>query len=156
MEKLTLITTSEAETKKVAVQLAHLLLPGMTVTLAGDLGVGKTTFAKGIAEGLGVKQTVTSPTFTIIKEYMGEKHPFYHIDAYRLEESEEDIGFDEYFFNQGITVVEWAQYIEDFLPDELLQIAIHYIDNQTRQMDFVAQGNSVHSVIKCFNKRLKE
>ncbi|HLS07362.1 MAG TPA: tRNA (adenosine(37)-N6)-threonylcarbamoyltransferase complex ATPase subunit type 1 TsaE [Bacillota bacterium] len=156
MDKLTLKTTSEAETKKVAQQLAHLLRPGMTITLEGDLGVGKTTFAKGIAKGLGVKQTVTSPTFTIIKEYMGKKYPFYHIDAYRLEDSAEDIGFDEYFFNQGITVVEWAQFIEDFLPDEWLQITIHYIDDQTRQMDFVAQGNNFHLVIEQLNEQFKE
>ena len=86
------------------------------ITLDGDLGAGKTTFTKGIAEGLGVKRTVNSPTFTIIKEYEGESFPFYHMDVYRLENSDEDIGFDEYFNSDGVTVVEWATFIEEFLP----------------------------------------
>src|SRR5690625_4290245 len=92
---------SEEETIRIGEKLAILLRPGSDVTLSGQLGAGKTTLVKGIAAGLGVKQMVTSPTFTIIKEYEGEL-PLYHMDAYRLENSEEDIGFLEYFSGDGI------------------------------------------------------
>src|SRR5690625_5192903 len=89
-------TYTATETIALAQKLAIYLKPGDVITLAGDLGAGKTTFAKGIANCLGVKRTVSSPTFTIVKEYEGEI-PFYHMDAYRLENSDEDIGFSEYF-----------------------------------------------------------
>src|SRR5690625_7496312 len=105
-------SSSEEETIRIGERLAILLRPGSVVTLSGQLGAGKTTLVKGIAAGLGVKQMVTSPTFTIIKEYEGEL-PLYHMDAYRLEHSEEDIGFSEYFSDDGISVVEWATFIED-------------------------------------------
>src|SRR5690625_1586736 len=95
-------THSSNATMRLGARLANFLRPGNVVTLEGDLGVGKTIFSKGIANGLGVREPVTSPTFTIVKEYQGEI-PFYHIDAYRLESSEEDIGFDEYFEGDGIT-----------------------------------------------------
>src|SRR5690625_2599086 len=95
-------THTERETMKVAEKLALLLNPGDVITLEGELGSGKTVFSKGIANGLGIKRAVTSPTFTIIKEYEGEL-PFYHMDAYRLEHSEEDMGFDEYFRSEEHT-----------------------------------------------------
>ncbi|MEC5425897.1 tRNA (adenosine(37)-N6)-threonylcarbamoyltransferase complex ATPase subunit type 1 TsaE [Virgibacillus sp. C22-A2] len=126
---------TEEETIKVAQKLALLLKPGNLITLEGDLGAGKTTFTKGIAGGLGVKQTVSSPTFTIIKEYKGEL-PLYHMDAYRLEHSDEDIGFSEYFNGNGISVVEWAQFIEEFLPEERLAIKISYFDEHSRIIEF--------------------
>src|SRR5699024_9340822 len=97
-------TGSEVETMKLAAKLASLLKPGDVITLEGDLGAGKTTFTKGIAHGLGVKRVVNSPTFTIIKEYSGEL-PLYHMDVYRLENSDEDIGFTDYFQADGISVV---------------------------------------------------
>src|SRR5699024_9416950 len=116
-------TRSEDETIRLAEKLASLLKPGDVITLEGDLGAGKTTFTKGIARRLGVKRVVNSATFTIVKEYAGEL-PLYHMDVYRLEDSEEDIGFSDYFDGDGISVVEWAQYIKDYLPGEYLNINI--------------------------------
>ena len=130
-------TYTATETIALAQKLAIYLKPGDVIILAGDLGAGKTTFAKGIANGLGVKRTVSSPTFTIVKEYEGEI-PFYHMDAYRLENSDEDIGFSEYFNGNGVSVVEWAQFIETYLPADLLNINITYVDELTRKITFTA------------------
>ncbi|WP_067725001.1 tRNA (adenosine(37)-N6)-threonylcarbamoyltransferase complex ATPase subunit type 1 TsaE [Oceanobacillus damuensis] len=137
MEKIQ--TNTEHETISLAEKLALLLKPGDVITLEGELGAGKTTFTKGLANGLGVKRNISSPTFTIIKEYEGEL-PLYHMDVYRLENSEEDIGFDEYFHGNGITVVEWAQFIEDYLPEERLNIRISYIDEHKRELEFTSTG----------------
>lgn len=138
---------SEQETMQLAERLALLLRAGDVLTLEGELGAGKTTFTKGIARGLGVKRTVSSPTFTIIKEYRGEL-PLYHMDVYRLENSDEDIGFEEYFHGNGITIIEWAKFIEEFLPKELLNVNITYEDEFTRLFEFTAQGSHYESVIK--------
>lgn len=139
-------TCSVAETTRLAEKLAVLLKPGDVVTLEGDLGAGKTAFTKGVANGLGVKRTVSSPTFTIIKEYEGEL-PLYHMDVYRLEHSEEDIGFDEYFNGEGISVVEWAQFIEEYLPQERLNIHISLLDEYTRLFTFTGSGGHYTGVI---------
>lgn len=139
-------TSTPLETKRIAEKLAILLKPGDVVTLEGDLGAGKTTFTKGIANGLGVKHTVSSPTFTIVKEYEGEL-PLYHMDVYRLENSEEDIGFAEYFNGNGISVVEWAQFIEDYLPKDRLNIKISYVDEQTRILEFSSTSTHFDWVI---------
>ncbi|HLS65604.1 MAG TPA: tRNA (adenosine(37)-N6)-threonylcarbamoyltransferase complex ATPase subunit type 1 TsaE [Pseudogracilibacillus sp.] len=135
METYERLTTSEEETKALGYFLGERLKKGDVITLDGDLGVGKTTFTKGIASGLQIKRAITSPTFTIVKEYAGTL-PLYHMDAYRLEHSDEDIGFDEYFFGEGISVVEWSTFIEDFLPEERLQIIIERIDDDTRKFTF--------------------
>lgn len=132
-------TNSEEETLLLAQNLAKLLKPGDVITLNGDLGSGKTTFTKGLAVGLGIEQMIKSPTFTIIKEYDGEL-PLYHMDAYRLEHSEEDIGFAEYFYGDGISVVEWSQFIEDFLPEERLNIEIEYVSDNVRRLKFQPIG----------------
>lgn len=137
---------SDDETKKIAARLALLLKPGNLVTLEGELGTGKTTFTKGIAQGLGVKRMVTSPTFTIVKEYNGAI-PLYHMDAYRLEHSEEDIGFSEYFNGAGLSVVEWAKFIEDYLPSERLNIKISYINGESRSIQFEPTGDHYEKVI---------
>lgn len=132
-------TRSEDETIRLAEKLASLLKPGDVITLEGDLGAGKTTFTKGIARGLGVKRVVNSPTFTIVKEYSGEL-PLYHMDVYRLEDSDEDIGFSDYFDGDGISVVEWAQYIKDYLPGDYLNINISYVDEHKRLIKFQPKG----------------
>lgn len=133
-------SNSDTETKKIAENLASYLKPGDVITLEGDLGAGKTTFTKGLAVGMGIKRVVTSPTFTIIKQYNG-KMPLYHMDAYRLENSDEDIGFDEYFYGKGVTVVEWAKYIGEYLPEERLAIAIK-TNEKNRTITF--QSNNEH------------
>ena len=151
VENLSITTTSSEETMNVAETLATYLKPGDLLTLEGDLGAGKTTFTKGLAKGLGVKRTVNSPTFTIIKEYRG-KYPLYHMDVYRLEDSEEDLGFDEYFYGEGITVVEWAHFIKDYLPDELLSIEIKYKNETDRNIILTPYGDRYNQLCKEFNK----
>ncbi|WLR51068.1 tRNA (adenosine(37)-N6)-threonylcarbamoyltransferase complex ATPase subunit type 1 TsaE [Bacillus tianshenii] len=140
-------TTSPEETKQIAERLAALLLPGDVLTLEGDLGAGKTTFTKGLAKGLGVKRTVNSPTFTIIKEYQG-RMPFYHMDVYRLENSDEDLGFEEYFFGEGVTVVEWAQFIADELPEQYLEIVVHHTGDDQRKITCKPHGERYVQVCK--------
>ncbi|UOQ84309.1 tRNA (adenosine(37)-N6)-threonylcarbamoyltransferase complex ATPase subunit type 1 TsaE [Gracilibacillus salinarum] len=147
MEEYIFETATEEETKRLASKLATLLRPNDVITLEGDLGAGKTTFTKGLGAGLGVTRTINSPTFTIVKEYQGEI-PLYHMDVYRLENSEEDIGFDEYFNGDGITVVEWAHFIEEFLPDERLAIQMKRIDETKRKIIFQPVGHYFHSVCK--------
>jgi len=132
MKSYELITHSENETWTFAKRLAECLQPGDVITLEGDLGAGKTTFTKGLAKGLGITRTVNSPTFTIIKEYQG-RLPLYHMDVYRLDEGSEDLGFDEYFEGDGVTVVEWAQLIQEYLPNDQLMITIyHHGDTERR------------------------
>ena len=142
--KLTAI--HEDETKRIGEQLASLLRPGDVLTLEGELGAGKTTFVKGIAKGLHIDRTVSSPTFTIIKEYEGTL-PLNHIDAYRLEFSEEDLGLEEYLYGKGITVIEWAQFIEESLPENRLAIEINYMDDQGRELTFKATGEHYETVV---------
>ncbi|MFZ3579555.1 tRNA (adenosine(37)-N6)-threonylcarbamoyltransferase complex ATPase subunit type 1 TsaE [Virgibacillus sp. DJP39] len=146
-------THTEEDTKVIAAQLAGLLGPGDVVTLEGDLGAGKTTFTKGIATGLGVKRIVNSPTYTIVKEYEGDL-PLYHMDVYRLEDSEEDIGFSEYFEGDGISIVEWAHFIKEYLPKERLDIKINHIDEQSRLIQFCPRGSRFDSIIASLKEKL--
>lgn len=141
------ISRSADDTKEFAQKLATLLKPGDVIALEGDLGAGKTTFTKGLAEGLGIKKNVNSPTFTIIKEYQGIL-PLYHMDVYRLEDTYEDLGFDEYFDGDGVTVVEWAHLIEDQLPDQLLTIFLTHDDDGKRKMKLRPFGNRYEELCK--------
>ena len=120
------------ETQDFSKNLASFLQPGDVITLEGDLGAGKTAFTKGLALGLGVRKNDNSPTFTIIKEYAG-RLPLYQMDVYRLEDAYEDLGFDEYFEGNGVTVVEWAHLIGDQLPEERLNIYIYHQGNDSRR-----------------------
>ena len=100
--------------------------PGQIYTLTGDLGVGKTVFTQGVAAGLGITEPVNSPTFTIIQEYEDGRLPFYHFDVYRIGDLEEmeEIGYDDYFFGEGICLIEWAELIEEILPENRISITI--------------------------------
>lgn len=100
--------------------------PGQIYTLLGDLGVGKTVFTQGMAEGLGIAEAINSPTFTIIQEYEEGRLPFYHFDVYRIGDIEEmeEIGYDDYFFGQGVCMIEWANLIEEMLPENCIQVKI--------------------------------
>ncbi|MCM3569900.1 tRNA (adenosine(37)-N6)-threonylcarbamoyltransferase complex ATPase subunit type 1 TsaE [Neobacillus mesonae] len=133
MAEYELITHNSEETSQFAERLAALLQPGDILALEGDLGAGKTTFTKGLAKGLNIKRTVNSPTFTIIKEYKG-RLPLYHMDVYRVADSLEDLGFDEYFEGDGVTVVEWAHLIKEQLPSDLLTIYIYHQENDQRRI----------------------
>ncbi len=119
-----LTTNSPGATRAVAAALAELLVPGDLVLLVGDLGAGKTVFAQGLAHGLGVGEPVTSPTFTIVQEYRG-RLPLAHVDVYRLERVQDllDLGFDE-FVDDGVTVVEWGDLVEQAVPAEHLVVRI--------------------------------
>ena len=100
--------------------------PGQIYTLTGDLGVGKTVLTQGVAAGLGITEPVNSPTFTIIQEYEDGRLPFYHFDVYRIGDLEEmeEIGYDDYFFGQGICLIEWAELIEEILPEKRIEVTI--------------------------------
>ena len=100
--------------------------PGQIYTLTGDLGVGKTVFTQGVAAGLGITEPENSPTFTIIQEYEDGRLPFYHFDVYRIGDLEEmeEIGYDDYFFGQGICLIEWAELIEEILPEKRIEVTI--------------------------------
>lgn len=126
------------ETYALAKLLAKFVQPGDVLALVGDLGAGKTTFTQGLAQGLGIQDRVNSPTFTIIKEYEG-RIPLYHMDVYRLN-GEEDLGFDEYFSGDGVTVVEWPSQIAEFLPEELLWIEITAANDPEREIRLRPQG----------------
>lgn len=117
----TIEVNSPEETMAFAEKLARLLKAQDLLTLEGDLGAGKTTFTKGVAKGLGISRMVNSPTFTILKQYEGQLD-LNHFDVYRLEDSDEDIGFDELFESDAVSVVEWAKFIADYLPKERLEI----------------------------------
>ena len=116
---------SAEETYALGKKLGEEATPGMIYRMTGDLGVGKTVFTKGFAVGLGVTDTVNSPTFTIVQEYKG-RLPFYHFDVYRIEEPEEmeEIGYEDYFFGDGVCMIEWAELIEELLPKEAVKICI--------------------------------
>ena len=119
-----LTTYSEEETIELAENIESEKFPNMVICLTGELGSGKTVFTKGFAHALQVEEEVTSPTFNIIKEYLSGELPLFHMDVYRLEGSAEDLGIEEYFTKKGITIIEWADMIEDYLPDKRLDIKI--------------------------------
>ena len=125
MEKL-LHIASEQETEQIGEAIGRAAEPGTVVALIGDLGTGKTTLTKSIARGLGVTETVTSPTFNIIREYKSGRIPLYHYDAYRLDDpyEMEEIGYTEYFYGDGACLIEWACNIEEFLPEHRTVISV--------------------------------
>lgn len=131
---------SVEDTLTIAQNIESEKFPNMVICLIGELGSGKTVFTKGFAASLGIKDTITSPTFTIIKEYDSGELPLYHMDVYRLEESEEGIGFKDYFNKGGVTIIEWADLIEKQLPKNRLEIKFKVIDEDTRVLVFTPYG----------------
>lgn len=132
--------SSIEETDNLANRLAQLLEVQDMITLEGDLGAGKTTFTKALAKGLGITRTVSSPTFTIVKQYEG-RLPLNHLDVYRLADSDEDLGWDELFYGDAVTIVEWAHFIESELPSERLTIEIFRTSDTGRQFILKPIGN---------------
>ncbi len=131
---------SVEDTLTIAQNIESEKFPNMIICLEGELGSGKTVFTKGFASALGIKDTITSPTFNIIKEYLNGEMPLYHMDVYRLEETDEDIGINDYFNKNGITIIEWADIINDILPSERLVIKFKVIDEDTRVLVFIPYG----------------
>ena len=119
-------THDPEETFEVGRKIGMNAKPGQIYTLTGDLGVGKTVFTQGVAAGLGITEPVNSPTFTILQEYEDGRLPFYHFDVYRIGDLEEmeEIGYDDYFFGQGICLIEWAELIEEILPEKRIEVTI--------------------------------
>ena len=119
-------TFSEKETFELGKKLGTEAKPGQVYALLGDLGVGKTILTKGFAEGIGITEPVSSPTFTIVQVYEEGRMPFYHFDVYRIGDIEEmeEIGYDDYFFGNGICLIEWADLIEEILPEDRISVRI--------------------------------
>ncbi|WP_033542632.1 tRNA (adenosine(37)-N6)-threonylcarbamoyltransferase complex ATPase subunit type 1 TsaE [Planococcus sp. CAU13] len=143
----TIEVNSPEETETFAAKLAGFLESGDLLTLEGGLGAGKTTFTKGLAKGLGIKRMVNSPTFTILKQYSGNLE-LNHLDVYRLEHSDEDIGFDELFSGEAVSVVEWAQFIAEYLPEERLEITIERQSEESRAIRIHPIGQRYESLCK--------
>ncbi|ASS76615.1 tRNA (adenosine(37)-N6)-threonylcarbamoyltransferase complex ATPase subunit type 1 TsaE [Tumebacillus algifaecis] len=150
---LTYHTTTVEETQAVARALGAIVQPGDLLCLSGDLGAGKTTFTQGLARGLGVEEPVSSPTFTIIKEYDEGRIPLYHMDIYRLGESaaEEELGFDDYFYGEGVSVVEWAEWLQEVLPADRVQV-VHNLTPTHREITFAATGPRSEARLKELEK----
>ncbi|MEB7675286.1 tRNA (adenosine(37)-N6)-threonylcarbamoyltransferase complex ATPase subunit type 1 TsaE [Staphylococcus equorum] len=123
-----------------ATTLAKYLSAGDLVLLNGDLGAGKTTLSQFIGKALGVKRNINSPTFNIIKSYQGSNLRLHHMDCYRLEDSEEDLGFNEYFEDEAVILIEWSQFISKFLPPSSLSINITTLNESERNIELEAQG----------------
>jgi tRNA threonylcarbamoyladenosine biosynthesis protein TsaE len=135
-------THSAEETRQLGEWLAGRLKAGDTLLLRGELGSGKSEFTRGLAKGLGVTETVTSPSFTILNVYESGRLPLYHFDWYRLEDSGElyELGMDEYLGGDGIAAVEWPEQCEDAVPEDALEIRFRYVDENTRDLSFRRLG----------------
>ena len=133
------ISKSIEDTLELAENLESEKFPGMIICLNGELGSGKTVFVKGFAQALGIKETITSPTFNLVKEYNGEAK-LYHMDVYRLEKDVESIGLPDYFGKDGVVIIEWADMIEKYLPEERLEIKFTAIDENKRLLKIIPYG----------------
>lgn len=147
--KQTVTTCSEQETEALGRALGKLLFPGAVILLDGDLGAGKTVFARGVARGLGVEATVQSPTFTLLNAHTG-RLPFYHFDLYRLETEDElyDLGFDEVLDGDGVSLVEWAGKFSGFFSLPALQIEILGAQGPCRQITFTAEEQKYEIIVR--------
>ena len=146
---LDILTNSTEQTMNLGQELGSLLSPGDVVLLKGDLGAGKTHFAKGVALGLDITDYVTSPTFTLINEYQG-RLPLYHMDFYRLDDPGEamDLGVEEYYYGGGATLIEWPDKITGFLPDEYLAIDIRVLGEDSRKISIWSKGDRYHGLVE--------
>ena len=132
---MTFVTHSPAETERLGEKLAEKLTPGAVLAYRGELGAGKTAFTRGLARGLGYTDPVTSPTYTIVNEYLGGRLPLFHFDMYRLSSAEDlwDIGWEDYLDRGGVCAVEWSENVAEALPDAIT-VTIRKVDDTTRQI----------------------
>lgn len=135
----------ESETIELAENFESEKFKNMVICLKGDLGSGKTVFTKGFAGALGIDEVITSPTFTIVKEYYGGEMPLFHMDVYRIDETDLEIDFNEYFTKKGVTIIEWSDMIPDELPKQRLEISFKIIGENTRVL-----------VVKPFGKKYED
>ena len=138
------ITTSPQETEAVGVALAKILAPGAVIAYRGDLGAGKTAFTRGLARGLGYAEPVTSPTYTIVNEYLGGRMPLFHFDMYRLRSAEDlwDIGWDDYLERGGVCAVEWSENVDQALEDPIT-VTIEKTGEESRRI--IIEGVDDHA-----------
>lgn len=142
-----LIINSPEEMIVFGTKLGEEIKPNMIITLLGDLGAGKTTMTKGIGKGLGVKSIINSPTFTIMKIHQGKMN-LYHMDVYRLDNSTGDDYLEEYFYMDGVCVIEWADNLSDIIPNERLEIYIKNISDTQRELTIIAKGEEYEKLVE--------
>ncbi|MDD2208404.1 MAG: tRNA (adenosine(37)-N6)-threonylcarbamoyltransferase complex ATPase subunit type 1 TsaE [Bacilli bacterium] len=135
------------DTMELAENIESEKFPGMVVCLIGELGSGKTVFVKGFAKSLGIEETITSPTFTLIKEYTNSEIPLYHMDVYRLDGDAKTLGLDDYFNQDAVCMIEWADLITDYLPEERLEIKFKIIDENTRVLILKPYGDKYEDLV---------
>ncbi len=138
---------NENDTMELAENIESEKFPGMIICLDGELGSGKTVFVKGFAKSLGITENITSPTFNIVKEYESGEMKLNHMDVYRIEDTDETIAFNDYFKGDGVTIIEWAELIEDKLPDERLEIKFKVIDENTRVLVLKPYGQRYEDLV---------
>jgi tRNA threonylcarbamoyladenosine biosynthesis protein TsaE len=173
ISKLNIISHSSAQTQRLGVRLGELLQGGELLLLDGQLGTGKTTFTQGLAQGMGITEVISSPTFTLLKEYKGQllspsqsgpqalaqsQHvgpALYHFDLYRLDDAEEifDLGFEDYFLSSGVCVVEWADKADKLWPDEHLRIRLKMLSETKRGLILCATGTRYCQLLQQFQKK---
>ena len=144
-----IFSDSSSFTMELGEKIAHILPDGSTICFDGDLGAGKTTFVRGLAKGLNITDVVQSPTFNIMKVYFKGDRPLIHIDAYRLADINPDIGLDEYIgYENGITVIEWPQFIKELIPSNAIKINIQHMGDDKRKIVIDSKDVDLSSVIK--------
>jgi tRNA threonylcarbamoyladenosine biosynthesis protein TsaE len=152
-----LISNNASQTRRFGHRLGLLLQPGDIICLEGDLGTGKTCFVQGIGQALGVREAITSPTFTLIGEYRGQHQtmPLFHLDIYRLDDPAEldELGVWEYLYDDGVCAIEWADRIRDYLPHEALWVSLrHYLDENRRGLILEGYGDRYESLLRDFKR----
>lgn len=142
------ICKNKNDTQELGKLIAKFSFEKEVITLSGQLGAGKTTFSQGFASGLGIEGIINSPTFNIVKCYFNSSIPLYHIDAYRLEDVNQDLGLEEYIEGDGVCLVEWSEFILDVIPDELLKIDISILEDEARLIEINAFGKKYEELLK--------
>jgi len=149
-------TKGPDQTQKLGRIFGEMLAQGSVVALMGDLGSGKTVLAKGIAQGLGMEdeREVTSPSFVLVNEYQG-RVPVYHVDLYRLQRASEveDLGWEELIFGPGVTIVEWAEKVPSLLPEERIEVHLHWVSPEERKLVFVGKGRAAKNLVNSLGHR---
>jgi len=141
------------DTEQIGQIISHCLEKGTVLCLDGDLGVGKTSLTQFIAREFGIDEYITSPTFAIIKEYQG-RLPFYHMDVYRIDSEDDmyDLGYDEYIYSEGVTIIEWSHKIEGILPEDRINIEIQRLNDQSRLMIIDGKGSTYEKLTQELKK----
>ncbi|RJO65366.1 MAG: tRNA (adenosine(37)-N6)-threonylcarbamoyltransferase complex ATPase subunit type 1 TsaE [Candidatus Omnitrophota bacterium] len=152
------VSHSERQTRMLAKKIAALLKLGDIICLTGDLGSGKTVFTKGIAWGLGIApEKIVSPTFVLLRQYEQSRIPLFHFDLYRVAHSRQisEVGYEEYMFDAGVTVVEWAERLGVLMPESYLKISLRIVSDKSRALTFTARGNRYSALLRQLHAIIK-